>query len=125
MSTPDSLDYPNILRMNRLNYCAVILNHLMNRADAPLGEIGKVLHPILARCRSVQIEFLVQYCDALNNVVNQLDRYGDLAESCSRSGAYQAQRITCLEQLKTTILLVESDKEIVQMLHNMHNAGTF
>ena len=121
----ESLDFPNVLKINRLSYTSVILNHMINRADLNMGDIGKKILPLLARCRSIDPQFLAQYCDVFNNITAQLDRYGDLAESCSRSGAYHPQRIACFEQLKTVMHIFEQDEELLTMLKNMHVAGTF
>lgn len=120
-----NLDFPHALMQNKLAYCGNVLRHLKSRPDLNLGTFGDLTLTFYTRWRSVLPQQLGTYYDILANLSGYIDRYSGLAESCSKSGAYQVRRLECLEQIKTIIHNLEQDTEMLQILKGMHNQGTF
>lgn len=120
-----NLDFPHTLMQNKLAYCGTILRHLKSRPDLNLGSFGDLTLVFYTRWRSIIPKHLNTYYDILANLSSYIDKYADLAESCSKSGAYQVRRLECLERIKTIIHNLEQDSEVVAILKGMHNDGSF
>jgi hypothetical protein len=110
---------------NKLSYCGNVLRHIKNRPDLNLGDFGSLTLEFYSRFRSVLPEQLLTYYEILSNLSGYLDRYATLAESCSKSGAYQNKRLECLQQIKTIIHNIEQDVETTAILRGMHQHGSF
>jgi len=120
-----SLDFPDALKQNKLAYCGNVLRHLKIRPDLNLGAFGDLTLELYSRYRSILPEHLDTYYELLSNLSGYLDRYAALAESASKSGAYQGRRVECLEQLKSIIHNLEQDTETTAYLIGMHKPGSF
>lgn len=101
-------DFPAALKMNRIAYCANILQHLRGREDLNMGEVGTKLLPILSAYRQINPEHLDQFFDLLQSTFKVFDRYAVLAESCMTSRQYQSQRQDQLDKLLIVIAELES-----------------
>lgn len=115
-----SNDFPNALRYNTLQFSANVLLHLRSREDAEMGTIGEVLYPLLAQFRSVLPQYIDEYYEIVTGVCTHLLKYSSLAESCSKSGAYQSKRVQCLNNIKDMIKAIESQPDVLKMMRNMH-----
>jgi hypothetical protein len=115
-----SVDFPNALRYNTLQFAANVLLHLRSREDAEMGSIGEQLQPLLAQFRSVQPQYLDEYYELVTGICTHLLKYSSLAESCSKSGAYHTKRIACLTNIKNMISSLESQPDVLKMMRNMH-----
>lgn len=115
-----SNDFPNALRYNTLQFSANVLLHLRSREDAEMGTIGEVLYPLLAQFRSVVPQYIDEYYEIVTGVCTHLLKYSALAESCSKSGAYQSKRVQCLTNIKDMIKAIEAQPDVLKMMRNMH-----
>jgi hypothetical protein len=115
-----SVDFPNALRYNTLQFAANVLLHLRSREDAEMGTIGEQVQPLLAQFRSVLPEYIDEYYEIVTGVCTHLLKYSSLAESCSKSGAYQSKRLQCLENIKSMIKSIEDQPDLLKMMRNMH-----
>lgn len=115
-----SVEFPNSLRFNTLQFASNVLLHLRSRDDADMGTIGESLQPLLAQFRSVQPQYLDEYYELVTGICTHLLKYSALAESCSKSGAYQTRRLQCLNNVKTMIQQLESQPDVLKMMRNMH-----
>lgn len=114
-----SLDFPVALKLNRLNYGSNILLHLRQRADLNLGHIGERLQPVLAAFRTIRPECLDQFFELLSGILSHLEKYAALAESCSKSGAYQDKRQVQLNNVLTLLLELEKQDDVMRLLESM------
>ena len=119
-----STDFPNSLRYSTLQFAANILLHLRSREDAEMGSTGEQLQPLLAQFRSVVPQYIDEYYEIVTGVCTHLLKYSSLAESCSKSGAYQSKRIQCLTNIKSMVDAIESQPDVMKMMRNMHRQAT-
>src|SRR5438067_931301 len=115
-----STDFPDSLRFNTLQFASNVLLHIRSREDTEMGSIGEQLQPLLAQFRSVQPQYIDEYYEIVTGVCTHLLKYSSLAESCSKSGAYQANRLKCLENIKSMITAIEIQPDLLKMMRNMH-----
>ena len=114
-----SIDFPNNLKFNRLSYGANILLHLRGREDLNMGTIGQRLQPLLAGYRQILPQYLEQFFEQMSGLLKQLEKYANLAEACSKSGAYQDKRQEQLNLLLTVMLDMEKQEDVMRSLENM------
>ncbi len=112
-------DFPPNLKYGRLAYGANILLHLRQREDLNLGSIGEKLQPILAGYRQVKPEMLEQFYEMCAGLLTQLAKYSDIAESCSKSGAYKDRRQEQLNVVLIAVSDIEKQPDILRMLAGM------
>jgi hypothetical protein len=115
-----SVDFPNALRYNTLQFSANVLLHLRSREDAEMGTIGEQLQPLLAQFRSVLPQYIDEYYELVTGICTHLLKYSSLAESCSKSGAYHGKRLQSLANIKAMIQSIESQPDVLKMMRNMH-----
>lgn len=115
-----SIEFPNALRFNTLQFAANVLLHIRSREDIQLGTLGEKLQPLLSQFRSVRPEYIDEYYEIVTGLCTHLIKYSSLAESCSKSGAYQAKRLACIENIKAMISEIESQPDVLKMMKNMH-----
>lgn len=115
-----STEFPNALRFNTLQFASNVLLHLRSREDAEMGTIGEKLQPLLSQFRSVRPEYLDEYYEIITGICTHLMKYSSLAESCSKSGAYQSKRVACIANIKAMINEVEAQPDVLKVMKNMH-----
>ena len=115
-----SPEFPVGMKYNTLQFCANVLRHIRERKDIELGTLGERTFELLSRFRSVNPQYIDEYYENLTGLCTHLLKYSALAESCSKSGAYRARRLECLESIKVLLNSIESQPDLMQMLKNMH-----
>lgn len=115
-----TIEFPNALRFNTLQFAANVLLHIRSREDIQLGTLGEKLQPLLSQFRSVKPEYIDEYYEIVTGLCTHLIKYSSLAESCSKSGAYQTKRLACVENIKAMIAEIESQPDVLKMMKNMH-----
>lgn len=113
------VDFPPALRLARLAYASAILLHLRQRQDLNLGHIGEQVQPLISAYRTILPEFLNDFYELVSGLLVHLEKYANLAESCSKSGAYQDRRQEQLNVVLTLLVNLEKDKDVLKMLKNM------
>jgi hypothetical protein len=115
-----STEFPNALRYNTLQFASNVLLHLRSREDTQFETIGEKLQPLLSQFRSVLPEYIDEYYEIVTGVCTHLLKYSALAESCSKSGAYQPKRLACVENIKVMVTAIESQPDVLKLMKNMH-----
>lgn len=114
-----SIDFPSSLKLSRLQHASNVLLHLRSREDLNLGHIGEVLQPILAGYRKILPEYVDNFYELMYTFIRHLNLYCDLAESCSKSGAYQDRRQTSLNDMLAVLTKLERDPDFIRTLTAM------
>lgn len=121
MSTEShSPEFPVALKYNTLQFSANVLLHIRSREDTEMGAIGETLLPLLQQFRSLQPQYVDEFYEQVTGICTHLLKYSALAESCSKSGAYRDRRIASLNTIKSMIVQLEAQNDLIKMLKGMY-----
>lgn len=112
-------DFPIALRYNVLQFSANVLLHLRSREDTNMGTTGEQLLPMLSKFRSIHPQYVDEFYELVTGICTHLQKYSQLAESCTKSGAYTSRREACLGTIKSMIDQLETQTDVMKMLGNM------
>lgn len=109
------------LVVSTATYAVQILLYMQRRPELEMGGIGAKAIPYFQDIRHVGEEYLRTYYQFLSGMIRPLLKYASLEESCSMSGAYNADRLKTLDSVHLAIHKFENpeDPQVFEYLNGM------
>lgn len=122
--TPMTSVFDKPLAVATATYAYSILTYMQRSPDLNMADVGNVTLTYLQNVRHVKPEYLTLYYEALSGLIRPLIRYASLAESCSKSKAYDKDRLITLDTVRTTVNQFEhpADPKVFEYLNDMLEA---
>jgi hypothetical protein len=89
-------------------YAYQVLLYMQRRPELEMDKIGNVTGQFLLNVKHVKDEHYQSYYEALRGVIMSLVKYAQLEEACSKSGAYNTDRLKTLDAIHLAITKFEN-----------------
>jgi len=99
--------FPAPIKLLRLEHAHRMLTYILRRPDNDFTADN--IEPLLRGCRRVRAEYVAQFYQNLSGLVQSIERYISLEESCTMSGAYRKD--LDLARIRVGAILERFEKE--------------